>query len=90
MDMAFLRRVERLLAEREPALLDHMMLVAALAAGRASCGQGTPQPSGQSVAEPLEEPLVELLTAGPDWRRALSAQRGCFSRAEAGRRVNAP
>ena len=90
MDMAFLRRAERLFARSEPAPLDHMMLVAALAAGRASGGQGTAEPSGQSAAEPVEEPLVELLTAGPDWRRASSAQRGCFSRAEAGRRVNAP
>ena len=90
MDMAFLCRVERLLARSEPAPLDYSMLVAALAAGRASGGQSTEKLSGQSAAEPVEEPLVELLTAGPDWRRASSTQRGCFNRAEAGRRVNAP
>ena len=38
----------------------------------------------------IEEPLVELLTAGPDWRRAARAQGGCFNRAEAGRGRNAP
>jgi hypothetical protein len=36
-----------------------------------------------------DDPLVELLVAGPRWREAASRQRGCFSRAEAGRRVNA-
>jgi hypothetical protein len=38
----------------------------------------------------VEEPLVELLVGGPCRRQALFIQRGCFSRAEAGRRINVP
>lgn len=84
--MGFLRRAERLLARDRAARFDHEMLVAALATRRhvEACSVAPP------ADEPVEEPLVELLLAGPDWRRALSAQCGCFSRAEAGRRVNDP
>jgi hypothetical protein len=88
MDMAFLRRAERLLAARHVTRLDHAMLVATLAAHRPhmpkSAGRAVDEPAGPSV----EEPIVELLLCGPDWQRAISAQRGCFSRAEAGRRIN--
>ncbi len=88
MDMGFLRRAERMLARDRVAQLDHEMLVTTLATRR-QVEALIVQPS---PAEPdsVEDPLVELLLAGPDWRRALSAQRGCFSRAEAGRRVNDP
>ncbi len=88
MDMGFLRRAERTLARDRVAQLDHATLVATLATQRqVEAVRAEPDP-----AEPdaVEDPLVELLLAGPDWRRALSAQRGCFSRAEAGRRVNDP
>jgi hypothetical protein len=90
MDMAFLRRVERLLAEREPAPLDHSTLVAALVAARAGGGEGAAGPAPCAAEAAEEEPIVELLTAGPGWRKAMKAQGGCFSRAEAGRRVNDP
>ena len=89
MDMAFLQRAGRMLGEREPAPLDHKLLLAALALRaprpaprRPACGEGC------RVQAADEDPLVELLLAGPAWRQAQSAQRGCFSRAEAGRRVN--
>ncbi|MGZ8310544.1 MAG: hypothetical protein ACXWUP_00710 [Allosphingosinicella sp.] len=89
MDMAFLRRAERMLDEQRPARLDHSLLMAALAAQqsplRRSAGTAAanrPHPAGE------EDPLVELLLAGPGWRRAATQQRGCFSRAEAGRRIN--
>jgi len=82
MDVAFLQRARRMLGESAPAPLDHGLLLAALA-GRARA----PVPD---VAAAIEEPLVELLTGGPDWRRAARAQGGCFSRAEAGRGRNAP
>jgi hypothetical protein len=81
MDMAFLQRAQRMLGESRPAPIDHGLLLAALA-GRAAMA---PQ-RGEAL---VEEPLVELLTAGPDWRRAAIAQGGCFNRAEAGRGRNA-
>ena len=92
MDMAFIRRAERMLAPERPVRLDHTILVATLSAQREA--QAVVLAGARLVAEadPLvpDEPMVELLLAGPRWRQAISAQRGCFSRAEAGRRVNAP
>jgi hypothetical protein len=91
MDMAFLRRAERILEERESLRLDHQLLVAALAAQ-----QQTATVTARSRAVVMqarigpsdEDPLIEVLLAGPRWREAATRQRGCFSRAEAGRRVN--
>jgi hypothetical protein len=88
MDMAFLRRAERLLAARHVTRLDHAMLVATLAAHRPQMPDSVQTPMAEPVGASVEDPLVELILAGPDWRRALAAQRGCFSRAEAGRRIN--
>jgi hypothetical protein len=82
MDMAFLQRARRMLGESAPAPLDHSLLLAALA-GRA----GIPT---ESCEAPIDEPLVELLTSGPEWRHAARALGGCFNRAEAGRDRNAP
>jgi hypothetical protein len=81
MDMAFLQRARQMLGESRAAPLDHGLLLASLACRAPHC-------TGDEC--PVEEPLVELLTAGPDWRRAARAQGGCFNRAEAGRRRNAP
>ena len=86
--MAFLRRAERMLAARHVPRLDHAMLVATLAAHRPQAPASGHTPISEPTGPGVEDPLVELLLAGPDWRRAISAQRGCFSRAEAGRRVN--
>ena len=90
MDMAFLRRAERILEEREPLRLDHELLLAALSAQHQAIAAGRPQPVGRPApaAGTEDDPLVELLLAGPRWREAASRQRGCFSRAEAGRRIN--
>lgn len=88
MDMAFQRRAERLLAPRQVARLDHAMLVASLSAHRPQTIASGKTPIVELSGPAVEDALVELLLAGPDWRRAISAQRGCFSRAEAGRRVN--
>ena len=82
MDMAFLQRARRMLGDSAPAPLDHGLLLAALA-------MRSREPAPEALAE-IEEPLVELLAGGPDWRRAARAQGGCFSRAEAGRGRNAP
>jgi hypothetical protein len=84
MDMAFLTRARRLLDGREPARLDHALLQATLAGGRAR-----PRPAdAEGKEQGGEEPLIELVTGGPDWQRAAARQRGCFNRAEAGRGGN--
>ncbi len=72
-------------AEHEEAPLDHAVLLAALAAERAA---GAAAKAGQDVpgASAEEDPITEILLAGPGWRRALGAQQGCFNRAEAERR----
>jgi len=90
MDMAFLRRAERMLEERQPLQLDYGLLVAAVSAQQTAAAAA----HGEQVAlQPRsgradDDPLIELLLAGPRWREAAARQRGCFSRAEAGRRVN--
>lgn len=89
MDMAFLQRASRMLERSESAPLDHRLLLAALALRTPRPGERGPRQGGsERVQAADEDPLVELLLAGPAWRQAQSAQRGCFSRAEAGRRVN--
>ena len=92
MDMAFLRRAERILEEREPLPLDHQLLLAALAAQQSATLTARARVEGNRlhVGRRDEDPLVELLLAGPRWREAATRQRGCFSRAEAGRRINGP
>jgi hypothetical protein len=93
MDMAFLRRAQQMLGDRQPVRLDHDLLMAALAAQRTvSAAAARPQADAAPLraADAPEDSLTELLLAGPGWRRAASQQRGCFSRAEAGRRINAP
>ena len=92
MDMAFLRRAERhCWTTAEPARLDHALLMAALAAQQSASAAGRPRrPTRRRPPARRDDPLIELLLAGPGWRRAAVGQRGCFSRAEAGRRINAP
>ena len=84
MDMAFLLRAQRLLADSPGAKFDFAVLTAALAAQRSL----DPAPVTAPVVGESEEALVELLIAGPEWRKAASTQQGCFSRAEAGRKSN--
>lgn len=79
--MAFLQRARRMLGESAPAPLDHGLLLATLA-------ERARPPAPEAMTE-IEEPLVELLAGGPDWRRAARVQGGCFSRAESGRGRNA-
>jgi hypothetical protein len=91
MDMAFLRRAERILEERESLRLDHQLLVAALAAQQQTATVTVRPRSVSAVVRggaSDEDPLIEVLLAGPRWREAATRQRGCFSRAEAGRRSN--
>lgn len=89
MDMGVFRRAQQLLDRREPAGMDHAMLVAALAAHQAASATARAARAGD--ADPSAgDPLVELLTGGPEWRDAVRAQGGRFSRAEAGRDVKQP
>ena len=90
MDMAFLRRAQRLQAQDRPTRLDHPMLLTLIAARRSASGALQPGAAVTmiGIAAGQEEPLVELLLGGPRWRHALSAQRGCFNRAVAGRGIN--
>ena len=93
MDMAFLRRAERMLEERQPLQLDYGLLVAAVSAQQTAIAAAAhvEQAMLPPRAGPVDDdPLIELLLAGPRWREAAVRQRGCFSRAEAGRRVNGP
>jgi hypothetical protein len=88
MDMAFLRRAERMLDERRAAPLDHSILLAAMAAARSNRAlAAAPSQIGESVMAEGDA-IAEIILAGPRWRKAVSAHRGSFSRAEAGRRVN--
>ena len=90
MDMAFFHRAERMLAHSQPVRIDHAIFVAALAVQRDAAFAAGPEPSrfDPPPQAAVDDPLVELVLAGPRWRHALFAQRGCFSRAEAGRSIN--
>jgi hypothetical protein len=86
MDLGFLRRAEQRFANRAAARVDFGMLVAALKAQQASSPAARAQaalPAPYAVADPL----VEILLAGPGWRQAVAAQRGCFHRALARQRL---
>ena len=79
MDLSFFRRAELRFASRTPARLDFGMLVATLrlqreAAPAAACGAAA-SPSPERFADPI----AEILLAGPAWREAVAAQRGCFN-----------
>ncbi|HEX8307014.1 MAG TPA: hypothetical protein VF645_01175 [Allosphingosinicella sp.] len=81
MDLSFFRRADQRLASRAPAALDFGILVATLRAQRDSM----PATSARSAAsEPpacCPDPIAEILLAGPSWREAVAAQRGCFNSA---------
>lgn len=70
---------------RVDARLDHSVLLAALAAQRAT-EEAVKAAQRVPVPPVSDEPLTEILLAGPDWQGALSAQRGSFNRDEAERR----
>jgi len=81
MDLSFFRRAEQRFASRTPADLDFDMLVATLRAQReASPAATAPAPA---PAPRFADPIAEILLAGPGWREAVAAQRGCFNPAVA-------
>lgn len=69
-------------AEREEARLDHVVLLAALAARRAT-SDAAKAAKDAAAAPASDEPITEILLAGPGWRRAKTAQLGCFNRTAA-------
>ena len=77
MDLSFFRRAEQRFASRTPARLDFGMLVATLRSQR----EAGPAAMARAPA-PLPsfvDPIAEILLAGPGWREAVAAQRGCFN-----------
>jgi hypothetical protein len=68
---------------RTPASLDFDVLQAALQAFRAASVRAPAEPSKQ--ANGVQDPLVELLTGGPNWREAVGEQGGSFNRSYARR-----
>jgi hypothetical protein len=87
MDESFQLRARRLLDGSEPAPLDFTVLRATLAAQAAGSAAARAQ---ARAAPPPAEPIGEIVLAGSNWKEAVSAQRGCFNRAEVRRRLNLP
>jgi hypothetical protein len=86
MDLSFFRRAEQRFASRTAAHPDFGMLVATLRTAQAACP--TVRALGRAAVLPLpSDPLAEILLAGPCWREAVAAQRGCFHRALARQRA---
>ena len=92
MDETFQLRARRMPGSRQEAPLDYEILSAALMAQQAE----SPAARAQSrfdrapAAEAEPELLTETLLAGPEWREAAGARRGCFNRAEVKRRRKEP
>jgi hypothetical protein len=79
MDLSFFRRAEQRFASRAPAGLDFGMLVATLRTQRDSAPAASARAGAPDPATSLADPIAEILLAGPDWREAVAAQRGCFN-----------
>ena len=77
MDLSFFRRAEQRFASRAPARLDFGMLVAALRSQREACPAAPARTSPPAAR--VADPVAEILLAGPAWREAVAAQRGCFN-----------
>ena len=76
MDLSFFRRAEQRFASRAPAYLDFDMLVAALRTQREAAPAAA---EALAPAAGIADPIAEILIAGPGWREAVAAQRGCFN-----------
>lgn len=79
MDLSFFRRAEQRFASRAPAVLDFGMLVATLRAQRESAPAASARTAACAAPECCSDPIAEILLAGPAWREAVAAQRGCFN-----------
>ncbi|MDT9598108.1 hypothetical protein [Sphingosinicella rhizophila] len=82
MDLSFFRRAQQGFAGRLDVALDYGLLVAMLRAHQdaslAACSE-----AGHDIDPHVQEPLVELLLGGAQWRQASATQRGCFNPAYA-------
>jgi hypothetical protein len=87
MDESFQLRAARLLNGSKPAPLDYSLLTATLTAQAATSEAARAQ---ARAVPPPAEPIGEIVLAGSAWKDAVSAQRGCFNRAEVRRRLNLP
>jgi hypothetical protein len=79
MDLSFFRRAEQRFASRAPAGLDFGMLVATLRTQRDSDPAASARIAAAAPAAACPDPIAEILLAGPAWREAVAAQRGCFN-----------
>jgi hypothetical protein len=79
MDLSFFRRAEQRFASRAPARLDFGMLVATLRTQRESGPAASVHSAASAPAASIADPIAEILLAGPGWREAVAAQRGCFN-----------
>jgi hypothetical protein len=77
MDLSFFRRAEQRFASRAPAHLDFGMLVATLRSQRDSAPAAAARATAPAAG--IADPIAEILLAGPGWREAVTAQRGCFN-----------
>src|SRR3569623_3175103 len=82
MDLGFFRRAEARLAGRAVTHVDFGVRVATLRLLQAASAAAQAQAIGESLPCP-EDPLAELLSGGPAWRRAAAALRGSFNPAYA-------
>ena len=86
MDLSSFRRAGQGFASRADARLDYGVLVATLDAHQAASPTARAQQrsaGAQGPAPSRHNPLVILLLGGHGWRDALTAQGGCFNRAQA-------
>ena len=79
MDLSFFRRAEQRFASRSPARLDFGMLVATLRTQRDLAPAASARSTASAAATACSDPIAEILLAGPGWREAVAAQRGCFN-----------
>ncbi|HYJ81914.1 MAG TPA: hypothetical protein VEW26_03600 [Allosphingosinicella sp.] len=79
MDLSFFRRAEQRFASRSPARLDFGMLVATLRTQRDLAPSASVRSAAPSAGVACADPIAEILLAGPGWREAVAAQRGCFN-----------
>jgi hypothetical protein len=79
MDLSFFRRAEQRFAGRTPARLDFGMLVATLRMQREAAPAASRDSAASMPAAGFADPIAEILLAGPAWREAVAAQRGCFN-----------
>ena len=93
MDQAFFLRAKRLLEQRQPARVDHSMLISALESRQAAsptAAAASRCPAAAAPAQDGQQAITALILAEESWPEAAQAQAGCFNRAVAARRVNTP